>query len=216
VPLSYAAYSIDNQTSTTFQVSVTAYESGLYNQILFQTAKLSPGHHKLVVVYLDNNTLNNVLPLTLDYFVVFWDAASFTSGPPTNSSSTSSSTTTNHTGAIIGGVIGGGLVVLLLSLIIVIFTRRRNNRRAEAQNEQFPYVLDPLIVSESPSDPHPTSTLLSRPYTSDGQSLTPPTTFGKFTQRSSPSDASITSSNMISTSLRPMQALLYRVVQSHL
>ncbi|KAF8811562.1 hypothetical protein BYT27DRAFT_7133907 [Phlegmacium glaucopus] len=201
---SSATYSIDGQTPTPFLVpalsSSTALE--LYNRILFVTAKLSPGHHTLVVTHQGNSS---TAPLAFDYFVVQDGPSTSTSSSSnapshtTISSSTpaSSSTTTNHTGAIVGGVIGG-LVVLLLLLFLFLFIRRRNNRRALNNSDVPSYIVDPFIVA--PSDLHPTSTLLSQPYTSNAQSPTPPTTSGKFTHRSSPSDAPSTSSNKISTS----------------
>ncbi|KAF8811571.1 hypothetical protein BYT27DRAFT_6442198 [Phlegmacium glaucopus] len=211
---SSATYSIDGQTPTTFLVP--APPSGiarLYNQILFQTAVLSPGHHELVVTYRGNDSqgVDSQPPLSLDYFVVQDAPSSSTSSSsnaPTHaisssapsSSSTSSSTTTNHIGAVVGGVIGGGFIMLLLLLIVFAFIRRRDNRRAQALNETSDAsldIVDPFIVP--PSDLHPTSTLLSQPYTSNGQSLTLPTTSGKFNHRSSPSDTPGMSSNKIST-----------------
>ncbi|KAF8811573.1 hypothetical protein BYT27DRAFT_7240265 [Phlegmacium glaucopus] len=209
---SSATYSIDGQTPTTFLVPALSSDGAMevYNQILFQSAKLSPGLHTLIVTHKGNSS---TAPLVLDYFVVqdgpSTSTSSSSSAPTISSSapassSTSSSTTTNHTGAIVGGVIGG-LVVLLLLLILFLLIRRRNNRRTKALDEKSnaspdlvePFIVDPFTIP--PSDLYSSSTLLSQPYTSKGQLSTPPTTSGKFTHRNSPSDAPSTSSNMIST-----------------
>ncbi|KAF8801593.1 hypothetical protein BYT27DRAFT_7245174 [Phlegmacium glaucopus] len=84
---SSATYSIDGQTPTTFLVPAlsSAGATELYNQILFQTGKLSPGHHKLVVTYQGNS---GTAPLALDYFAV-QDAPSSSTPSSTPSSAPS-------------------------------------------------------------------------------------------------------------------------------
>ncbi|KAF8802696.1 hypothetical protein BYT27DRAFT_7172525 [Phlegmacium glaucopus] len=120
---SSATYSIDGQTPITFLVPASV-SGPRYNQILFQTAILSPGDHTLFVMHQSNDSR---APLALDYFVVAGDAAPPPPPPPPSDapSSTPSSTSTNHTGAIVGGVLGG----LLFLLIVFVFIRRCNNRR---------------------------------------------------------------------------------------
>ena len=157
--------------------------------MLFETAQLSPGQHKLVVTYYGNST---TVPLSLSYFVQQDSPSSTSSNNTPTSTSVPPGNSSPKSLPIIGGVIGG-LVFISLLLVLFFFTRRRNNRRSQARalNEVlYIDIADPFTVPSS----NPTS-IPPKNYTPNVQSLSSPSISSKFSQSAQPSDPRRTSSS---------------------
>ena len=210
---------MDDQDPINFVVPVSSNANTYYNQILFETAQLPFGQHKLVVQYLGNSTS---VPLALNYFIQKpEDASSSTSSNNTTTSSTPlasgtsssnsspSSSTTIHRkpiDAIIGGIVGG--VVLISLLIALFFFNRRRKKRVQALSEKSrsesirvpsPEIyVNPFTVPSSNS----TSTFLPE----NGQPLLSQSISSKLTQRGQSSDPASTSSRGGIPPLTPLRA----------
>ena len=215
-----ATYTVDDQDPINFLVPLST--TTLFNQILFETAQLSPGQHKLVVTY-HGNLNSTAQNLVLNYFVQRdspplmssknTTTTSVPSGSSSNPSPSSSTRTIIHrkpTEAIVGGVIGG-LALISLLLALIFFNRRRNNRRSQALSEMLYTGASPDVVTPFSVPPlNPNSTFLPQNYTSNDQSLPSEYISSKFTRRGQPSNPMNTSSSggiLPLTPLRPQFSL---------
>ncbi|KIM42020.1 hypothetical protein M413DRAFT_410625 [Hebeloma cylindrosporum] len=145
-----AQYSIDN--GTFFPIQVAAHNSTIqtYDLVSFQTPELSPGLHRLCVLY--GFTNESSAPLVLDHFLIQnLTIPTFTPTPPTPTSSTSSSTspgsaasaqiptsTQTHYNArlskgAVGGIVIGTLIGAVIIFILVIRFIKRRSAAADPQ-----------------------------------------------------------------------------------
>lgn len=145
-------YSIDDRTPHSFAIGrlPNAGSPTLFNREFFKTPNLSPGPHKLEVVFLGNN---NTTPLVLDYLMIRNRTAGVDqTDPPDDSSGTPNSS--SHVGAIVGGVLGG-LAAILMFLIFLLIYRRRNQRRKDETSRPQNTITTGINSAHTSSLPNP-------------------------------------------------------------
>ncbi|KAH6879650.1 hypothetical protein BKA70DRAFT_206662 [Coprinopsis sp. MPI-PUGE-AT-0042] len=142
------AYTIDGGPATSFALKgLTESQPAMYNQKFFETPLLSPGPHRVFVVYQGSS---ETTPLTLTNLLI--EGGNFTAplpgdpsifAPGANSSSTASDGEGGSKppiGAIVGGVVGGlAIIAAIILAVFFIICRRKSKERARANMHAVPF-----------------------------------------------------------------------------
>ncbi|KAH6888342.1 hypothetical protein BKA70DRAFT_1079473, partial [Coprinopsis sp. MPI-PUGE-AT-0042] len=130
-----ATYTLDGGPPVTFALRGPGKdEDTIFNQRFFETPPLSPGSHRILVVYGGNQ---ETTPLTLTHLSIegansvslsalyIPSQTSNSSSRPNSDQTEAVASTTRPVGAIIGGTVGGFAIIVAFTLAIFLLLRRR-------------------------------------------------------------------------------------------